>query len=360
MRHQRRHAAVAVSATSSTDVLARSGVRIGIHCQDDTGCAVANTIAAVEAGATHVQCTANGYGERTGNADLFSVVANLELKTGHAGPARRPPAPRWCGCRTPSPRSPTSSPTPTSRTSGSSAFAHKAGLHASALKVTAELYNHVDAAVVGNDMRVLVTEMAGRASVELKGRELGYRPERRPRRGRPGGRPGQGPRERGLDVRGGRRVLRAAAARGDWRGRDVGAVPRRVLADHRRAARGRRGRLRGHRQGARRDGERVDRARARATGRSTRSTTRCAPALATAFPELDDLELVDYKVRILEGSTGTGAVTRVLIDTSDGEREWTTVGVHENVIAASWLALEDAVEYGLLGGATGGDHAPAA
>ncbi|MFD1046758.1 ATP-binding cassette domain-containing protein, partial [Kibdelosporangium lantanae] len=153
-------------------VVERTGLRVGIHCQDDTSCAVANSVAAVQAGATHVQCTANGYGERAGNADLFAVVGNLVTKLGM-------------------PVLPTESVAELTRVShalaeianiapdthqayvGSSAFAHKAGLHASAIKVDPELYNHIDPGVVGNDMRVLVTEMAGRASLELKGRELG-------------------------------------------------------------------------------------------------------------------------------------------------------------------------------------------
>ena len=160
-------------STIVTDVMSRTQARLGIHCQDDTGCAIANSVAAVEAGATHVQCTANGYGERTGNADLFVVAANLQLKLGinclpedslkdsmrisHALAeiANLPPD--------------THQPYV-----GVSSFAHKAGLHASALKVNHELYNHIDASVVGNDMRVLVTEMAGRASIEMKGQELGY------------------------------------------------------------------------------------------------------------------------------------------------------------------------------------------
>src|SRR3954463_7834740 len=155
------------------DVVSSPGVRVGIHCHNDTGCAVANTLAAVGAGASHVQGTINGYGERTGNADLVSVVANLELKldrrvlpTGLLQDATRiahavaevtnfPPASRQPYV-------------------GSSAFAHKAGLHASAIKVDPDLYQHTQPDRVGNDMRLLVSDMAGRASIELKGRELGF------------------------------------------------------------------------------------------------------------------------------------------------------------------------------------------
>src|SRR3954462_14853581 len=155
------------------DVIETTGVRVGIHCHNDTGCAVANTLAAVDAGASHVQGTINGYGERTGNADLVSVVANLELKldrqvlpSGSLQDATRiahavaevtnfPPASRQPYV-------------------GTSAFTHKAGLHASAIKVDPDLYQHMDPSGVGNDMRLLVSDMAGRASIELKGRELGF------------------------------------------------------------------------------------------------------------------------------------------------------------------------------------------
>ena len=146
---------------------------VGIHCHNDTGCAVANTLAAVDAGATHVQGTLNGYGERTGNADLVSVVANLELKLD-----RRvlPPGLLREATRIAHAVAEVTNVPPSSRQPyvGVSAFAHKAGLHASAIKVDPNLYQHMDPALVGNDMRLLVSDMAGRASIELKGRELGF------------------------------------------------------------------------------------------------------------------------------------------------------------------------------------------
>lgn len=160
-----------VTAVVAT-VLADTGARLGIHAQDDTGCAVANTLAAVDAGATHVQCTANGYGERVGNANLFPVVAALEIKYGRqvlpvgalAEMTRISHAIAEVVNLTPSTHQPYV---------GVSAFAHKAGLHASAIKVDPDLYQHIDPERVGNTMRMLVSDMAGRASIELKGRELG-------------------------------------------------------------------------------------------------------------------------------------------------------------------------------------------
>src|SRR5436190_21288441 len=155
------------------DVIARAGGRVGIHCHNDTGCAVANTLSAVGAGASHVQGTLNGYGERTGNADLIAVVANLELKLDQevlpVGSLRD--ATRIAHAVAEVTNVPPSSRQPYV---GVSAFAHKAGLHASAIKVDPNLYQHMEPEGVGNDMRLLVSDMAGRASIELKGRELGF------------------------------------------------------------------------------------------------------------------------------------------------------------------------------------------
>src|SRR5215472_10709217 len=146
--------------------------RLGIHCQNDTSCAVANTVAAVEAGVRHFQCTANGYGERPGNADLFATVANLQLKLG------LPVLPEGCleqMVRVSHAIADIANLAPDTHQAyvGAAAFAHKAGLHASAIKVDPLLYNHIEPSTVGNDMKILVTEMAGRASIELKSRELG-------------------------------------------------------------------------------------------------------------------------------------------------------------------------------------------
>src|SRR3954466_11760271 len=155
------------------DVVTTTGGRMGIHCHNDTGCAVANTLAAVDAGATHVQGTLNGYGVGTGNADLDSVVADLELKL-----VRRvlPPGLLREATRIAHAVAEVTNVPPASRQPyvGVSAFAHKAGLHASAIKVDPDLYQHTDPMQVGNDMRLLVSDMAGRASIELKGRELGF------------------------------------------------------------------------------------------------------------------------------------------------------------------------------------------
>jgi len=327
------------------EVLERSGgVRLGIHCQDDTGCAVANTLAAVEAGVTHVQCTANGYGERTGNADLFAVVANLETKLD----LRVLPRGRLTELvRVSHALAEIANIAPDTHQPyvGVSAFAHKAGLHASAIKVSPDLYNHLDPAVVGNDMRVLVTEMAGRASIELKGRELGYDlAEDRDALGR------VLQRVKDLEAQG--YSFEAADASFELLLRDITEPDRRryfTVESWRTIVEQRPGgeivseatvkvRAGGHRIVATGEGN----------GPVNALDNGLRQALGQIFPELESLELVDYKVRILEGSEGTDAVTRVLVETSDGKGEWDTIGVHENVIAASWVALEEAITYGLL------------
>ena len=327
-----------------SDVLERSGGRIGIHCQDDTGCAIANTIAAVEAGATHVQCTANGYGERTGNADLFPVVANIQLKMGKQ---IMPDSALKDMVRVSHAIAEIANLPPNTHQPyvGVSSFAHKAGLHASALKVNSELYNHIDAELVGNDMRILVTEMAGRASVELKGKELGY--------------------DLSQDADAITKVVaqvKDLESRG-WSFEAADASFELLLRNALNAETTRKFAVDSWRtvveQGT--DGTvtseatvnlTVDGEKITATGSGNGPVNALDTALRTAllqkFPELSSLELVDYKVRILDGGQGTGAVTRVLIETSDKSRRWDTVGVHENVIAASWLALEDALSYGLL------------
>jgi 2-isopropylmalate synthase len=333
------------------EVVSRTGTRLGIHCHDDTACGVANTLAAVDAGVSHVQGTANGYGERAGNANLFSVVAGLQLKKG------RRVLPDGClpeMSRIAHAISEVTNASPGSHQPyvGYSAFAHKAGLHASAVKVDPMLYQHVDPALVGNDMRMLVSDMAGRASVEVKGAQLGYDLS--------GDRAAAGrvvERVKDLEARG--YTFEAADASFEL-----------LLRDELAGDAGGRGGGRGHFSveswrvivEQRPGGEVVSEATVKLTAKGERIVatgegngpvnaldTALRLALGRIYPELARLELVDYKVRILEGSHGTGAVTRVLITSGDGtDGDWSTVGVHENIIAASWQALAEAVTYCLL------------
>jgi 2-isopropylmalate synthase len=326
------------------DVVARLGIRVGIHTQDDTGCAVANTLAAVAAGATHVQGTANGYGERAGNANLFSVIGGLVTKMGlDVLPD---------GCLPEMQRVSHAiaeianlAPDTHAPYVGAAAFAHKAGLHASAIKVAPEMYNHLDPAVVGNIQRILVTEMAGRASVELKSAELGVDVTSRP------------------DVVG--KVVEQVKQREaqGWSYEAADASFELLLRDELGESDSRPFAVESYRVivDRREDGAMVSEATVKvlAGGERVISTEEgngpvnaldraLRTALAGVYPRLADLELTDYKVRIMPGESGTDAITRVLIETSDHHREWTTVGVHGNVVEASWLALIDAVRFGLL------------
>ncbi len=325
-----------------SDVLQRSGVRLGIHCQDDTACAVANTVTAVDAGVTHVQCTANGYGERTGNADLFPVVANLQLKMGidclPEGNIRETFRISHALAEIAN-----ISPDTHQAYAGVSSFAHKAGLHASALKVNPELYNHIDPSEVGNDQRILVTEMAGRASIELKGKELGYDLTGDAEKiGR------VVDKVKDLEAKGwtfeaadASFELLLLAEDGVEKKFDVESWRTIVEQDAAGVVRSE-ATVKVHANGERFISTAEGNGPVNALDRALRA------AVAQLYPQVEDLELVDYKVRILEGVTGTDAITRVLVGTTDGRGDWSTVGVHENVIAASWMALEDSLTFGLM------------
>ncbi|WP_299051890.1 citramalate synthase [uncultured Nocardioides sp.] len=323
-----------------------SGGRVGMHAHNDTGCAVANSLAAVAAGATHVQGCLNGYGERTGNADLVTVVANLELKTGRQAlpEGRLAEATRIAHAVAENTNIPPASRQPYV---GSSAFAHKAGLHASAIKVDPNLYQHMDPAGVGNDMRLLVSDMAGRASIELKGRELGFDLSA----------------DKELLTTITDRVKELEAAGMSFEAADAsfellltdlagGGRPTyfeieswRVITESG-----------GTTSGSEATSEATVKLRAGGerhvvTGEGNGPVNALDQALrgaiGRAYPEVAKFDLVDYKVRILDQGHGTDAVTRVLIETADGETTWVTVGVGHNVVEASWAALLDGLTYGL-------------
>ncbi len=325
-----------------TDVRQRSGVRLGIHCQDDTGCAIANSVTAVEAGVTHVQCTANGYGERTGNADLFVVVPNLQLKMGIDCLPEGKLAETVLVSRAIAEIA-NIAPNTHQPYAGWASFAHKAGLHASALKVNAELYNHIDPAVVGNEQNVLVTEMAGRASIELKGAELGHDLSMSPQIV-------TSVVEQVKELESQGWTFEAADASFELLILDAQGVEvafqveswRTIVEQDAEGIVKTEATVKIHIGGERIISTAEGNGPVNALDRAMRR------AIVQAYPDLDTLRLVDYKVRILDEKSGTGAKTRVLIGTSDGKDSWSTVGVHENVIAASWRALEDAMKFGLL------------
>ncbi|WP_314778752.1 citramalate synthase [uncultured Actinomyces sp.] len=342
------------------DAAGRESCAVGIHTHDDAGVAVAGALAAVEAGARQVQGCVNGFGERTGNANLLTLIADLELKSGwtvlpgdDAERARRlselsavSRTVDEIANRAPSGRLPYV---------GTRAFAHKAGLHASAIRVDPDLYQHIDPARVGNTTTMLVSEMAGRASIELKARELGIdtggdaellgRVTEMVKAREAAG--------YAYDAADGSFELLLRSARGDlpayfrvesWRA-SIQARPRAgevvLLADGRTDTEAEatvRLRVGGRRRAVLGEGNGPVNALDRAL----------CDALAETYPEIRRFELTDFKVRILDSERGTRSIVRVLIDITDGERTWSTVGVGTDIIEASWEALADGHTVGLL------------
>ncbi len=333
------------------EVVSGFDCQVGVHFHNDSGCAVANSIAGVRAGATHVQGCVNGYGERTGNADLSAAIPNLSLKLN----VRTIPADRLERI------TPVShhiaelvnvAPNPQQPYVGAAAFAHKAGLHTSAIARRRDAYEHIPPDSVGNGTRFVVSEMAGRSTLALKAQELGldldsdalstvldtlkaleYRGYH-------------------FEVADGSLELLLRKATG-WEQTFFEVESFRVINDHTDRSdnidsAGHAGR---HTTEAtvkiRVTDERVV-ATAEGNGPINALDSALRQAIGGHFPKLSAVHLVDYRVRVLDTGRGTGAVTRVLIDSSDGERVWTTIGVSENIIEASWQALFDSIVYGLV------------
>ena len=314
---------------------------LGVHTHNDGECAVANTLAAVSEGAVQVQGTINGYGERCGNANLCSIIPALELKLGRrclpegnlrtlyevahfvAEVANLPPDEHLAYV-------------------GKSAFAHKGGIHVAAMRRNEESYQHVDPKLVGNEMRVVVSELSGRGNLLAKAEEFGLASA-------PGGAVGD---------------LLATIKELEARGFSFEAAEASVAMMMKRQAPGYRPPFElvdflvnvEHRSGrgifseamvkVKVDGEVLHTA-AEGDGPVNALDAALRKALLPRFPRIAQLQLADYKVRILDGSEGTAAVTRVLVDMQDGPRRWSTVGASTNIIEASWCALVDALEYGL-------------
>jgi 2-isopropylmalate synthase len=330
--------------------------QIGIHTQNDTGCAVANSVVAVVAGATHLQGTVNGYGERTGNANLMTVIPDLQLKMGltclpEGRIERLTAVSRHVAELVNLP------PHAADPYVGASAFAHKGGLHTSALgRMGGASYEHVDPTVVGNHTRVLVSDLGGRAGMSLKAQEFGVDLDDRAAAE-------LSERLKHLEAEG--YQFEAADASLELLMREASGWSQpyfrlegyRVTTYHRNATRG----------GAPiEDGDSIidteasvklwagdERLVAIGEGNGPVNALDAAlrSVLTRRYPALGRIHLTDYRVRVLEGAAATGAVVRVLIDSTDGDSTWSTVGVSDNVIEASWQALVDSLVYGLI-------HAP--
>jgi 2-isopropylmalate synthase len=328
-------------------------VGVAVHLHDDAGTGVANALAGVRGGAIQVQGTINGYGERTGNCNLTTIIPNLTLKMGiETIPADR--LERLTPVAHHVAELVNMALNPQAPYVGESAFAHKAGLHVSAISKRPDAYEHVSPDAVGNGTRFVVSELAGRSTIVLKAQELGIELD--------------GPQvndvvdtlkrmehegyhfevaDASLELL----MRRAAGWEQDWfvvesfrvitddlvPSSDVGAGPEHAGVSTEATIKLHVG------------GERLV-ATAEGNGPVNALDQAVRNALGARFPALDRVHLTDYKVRVLDTQKGTGAVTRVLIDSSDGERSWTTIGVSENIIEASWQALYDSLVFGLLRG----------
>ena len=325
--------------------------QVGIHLHNDTGCGVANALAAVRAGATQVQGTINGYGERVGNCDLVPIMANLELKMG----IQCLPEGRLANLTSVAHHVAelvNFSVDPQQPYVGSTAFAHKAGLHTSALSRASDAYEHVDPEAVGNGTRVLVSEMAGRSTLEMKAEALGIELDGKTvgdvidtlKKLEHEGYHFEAA-DASLEL-----LMRGAAG---WEQPFFRLESFSVDTDHRSGTNARLW------NDVAVDVETsatvkvwVDDTRHLAVGEGNGPVNALDAALRNAlgdiYPALDRISLTDFKVRVLDTGRGTGAITRVLLDSTDGSREWTTIGVSENIIEASWQALVDSLVYGLL------------
>jgi 2-isopropylmalate synthase len=335
-------------------VRARTSAQLGIHCHNDAGCAVANSLVAVQAGVTQVQGCINGYGERAGNTDLSAAIPNLSLKLNiRTIPTER--LERLTPVAHHIAELVNIAPNPQQPYVGNSVFAHKGGLHASAVARSADLYEHVVPDTVGNGTRVVVSEMAGRSTLAMKAAELGIDLD-----GEVIGRvldelkhlEHEGYH---FEVADGSLELLLRRATG-WAADFFTVESFRVITDH----------------DAREADEATSPPPTTTTGMTTEATVKVhvggerivataegngpvnaldgalRGAIGSKFPALDHIHLTDYRVRVLDTGRGTGAVTRVLVDSTDGERTWTTIGVSENIIEASWQALYDSIVFGLL------------
>ena len=317
-------------------------VPLGIHAHNDCNCAVANSILAVREGATMVQGTINGYGERCGNADLCSVIPNLVLKmdvdcVGREKLAGLTELAHFV--------SEVANLTPDSHQPyvGMSAFAHKGGMHVSAISKESRTYEHIRPEAVGNIQRIVVSELSGKSTLIMKAKEMGVDLTDDP--------------ATLADILKEIKQLEHVGYQFEAADGSFEILVKKSLGTHRHFFR-----LESFRviMEKREDGRVMTEATVKihvggkrliATAEGNGPVNALDRALRLAigrsYPALSDIELTDYKVRVLDEKKGTAAVTRVLIETSDGEKSWGTVGVSENIIEASWQALVDSIEYGL-------------
>jgi 2-isopropylmalate synthase len=313
-------------------------VEVGIHTHNDSECAVANSLAAVEAGARLVQGTVNGYGERCGNANLASILPALQLKMDFEVVSEERLAAltqtahyldELCNL----------TPDPDAAYVGRHAFAHKAGMHAAGVAADASTFEHLDPARVGNGRDILPSELAGRATVLSQAEQAGLELD-----DATAGRAVETLKER--EHRGYHYEAAPASFELLMR-REAGAYEPLFELESFRVTTEKRADGGVENEATikvRVGGERYVRV-AEGNGPVNALDKALRGAISDRHPHLADIELTNYKVRILDESHGTGAITRVLLDSADGDREWGTIGVSENIIEASWEALVDSLEY---------------
>ena len=323
------------------DVRAQLSTPLGIHPHNDSALAVANALAAVRAGCVHVQGTINGYGERCGNLDLIPLVATLQLKLGYTV---LPPEQlrRLTDVAHFVAAVANLNPDGHAPYVGASAFAHKGGIHVAAVAKLPESYQHIDPALVGNEMRVVVSELSGRQNVRLRADALGL--------------------AAGADVLQQVKALEYAGHQFEAADGSFEMLVRRSAPDYRPPfellgftviVEGRNGGTTTAQAMVqlRVDGEVIHTA---AEGAGPVNALDCAvrKALLPRYPELADVHLVDYKVRIVDEHLGTAARPRVVVESARGAERWSTMGCSENIIEASWQALRDGLELPLARGSS--------
>jgi 2-isopropylmalate synthase len=334
---------IAAAMSQVVAALAGGGVRVGIHCHDDAGCGVANSLAAVQAGALHVQGTMNGYGERCGNANLTSIIPSLQLKLGFEcltdqQLASLTPTSHWFDELL------NFTADPDAPYVGRNAFAHKGGMHVAGVNTDPTTFEHLDPALVGNARELLISELSGKGTVLARASDAGLTLD-------DAAASRAIERVKSLEHRG----YHFEAADGSFElllRKESGEYEPLFRLESWRAIVEKRADGRVETEATIKiwvDGERYVRT-AEGNGPVNALDRALRDAITETYPHLGDIELVNFKVRILDESSGTGATTRVLLDASDGETVWGSIGVSENVIEASWEALVDSLEYGMVVG----------
>ncbi len=334
-------------------VLANFDTAIGIHTHDDAGCGVANALAAIRAGAVHVQGTINGYGERVGNANLCTLIPDIQLKMKKSCL----PAESLAGLTALSYYVAEVANLPHNRQLpfvGSSAFAHKGGIHVAAVMKVEASYQHIDPALVGNNRRTVISELSGRGNVLEKSRQFGLEVTN----------------EQARDVLNQIKELESQGFTFEGAEASVSMMIQRMsegytppfeLIDFMVVVEHRQGRgLFSEATVKIKVGDKISHTAAEGNGPVSALDAALRKSLLDVYPYLEHVRLDDYKVRILNSDKGTDAITRVLIDTKNTTHSWSTVGASTNIIEASWQALVDSLEYALLSEARQAAAAPAA